>query len=139
MAKETNWEIDGLIIEPIGYPHQGIEHGAGDHHTFHVCSPPPEQPHIEDKDHSLERAEFKAAVAERKECEGVKPGGGGCACTGRCLGSALAVIRKKYDSNHEDLGQWISDQLHGVLRIRPGDSGRPCAVINAENYWTGVQ
>jgi hypothetical protein len=86
-----------------------------------------------------ERKEFEAIVAEYRECGGVKEGGGGCACMGGCLGNKLAQLRKKYDHNYAGTHAWWSDQLHGKLLVRPGDSGRHGAPLNAESYWTGTE
>ena len=89
-------------------------------------------------DPSAEREEFDALVIAYEECPSVKIGGGGCPCVGMCLGSQLAWLRRKYDFNYSGVGRWWSDRLRGSLLIRPGDSGRPGAVLSAENYWTGA-
>ncbi|MEO0561580.1 MAG: hypothetical protein AAF125_05685 [Chloroflexota bacterium] len=85
-----------------------------------------------------EATEFEEIASNYDECSGVKPGAMGCACTGRCLGSKLAKLRQKYDAGYEGDEYWWSDQAHGGLKKRPGDSGRHGAPLNAENYWTGA-
>lgn len=82
-----------------------------------------------------ERDEFAVLAAEHQECKAVNDGG--CACLGTCLGHHLAKLRCKYDANHTG-PVWWSDQLHGWLLIRDGDSGRAGAALNADNYWTGA-
>ena len=84
-----------------------------------------------------ERDEFDVLVSKYAECPAVFDGG--CACLGRCLGHQLGKLRKKYDKDHEGAGHWWSDQLHGALLTRPGDSGRTGAPLTAGNYWTGAQ
>ena len=84
-----------------------------------------------------EQSEFDELIVRYEKCTAVH--NGGCACIGTCLGSHLAVLRKKYDGDHASSGTWWSDQLHGKLSIRPGDSGRHGAGLTAENYWTGVR
>lgn len=96
-------------------------------------------PGVVDPDHSQERALFAGLVERFLECPGASKTGHGCACLGGCLGSMLAQLRKQYDCNYPDGPRWWSDQLHGGLLIRPGDSGRTGAALNAENYWTGVK
>lgn len=83
-----------------------------------------------------EREEFDELVKTYKVCSG--PDRGGCACMGSCLGHYLAKLRKKYDHEYEGEGYWMSDQLHGLLKTRPGDSGEMCTPLTAENYWTGA-
>lgn len=86
-----------------------------------------------------EREEFDEIVKAYRECGGVKPGGGGCGCMGGCLGHHLALLRKKYDHLYDATHGWWSDQAHGVLKMRAGDSGRNGAPLNAENYWAGAK
>lgn len=86
-----------------------------------------------------ERKEFDELVAAHKPCSAIEPGGGGCACMGGCLGHHLGALRKKYDPHYTGVEHWWSDQLHGSLLKRPGDSGRAGAPLTAENYWTGAR
>ena len=81
-----------------------------------------------------EREEFDDTVAKYTECEAPV-----CACMGGCLGNLLAIVRKKYDGDYEGEEHWWSDQLHGALKKREGDSGRVGAALNADNYWKGVK
>jgi len=83
-----------------------------------------------------EQTEFDEAVSQFKLCEG--PSTGGCGCTGNCLQHQLAKIRQKYDTMYDGDEYWFSDQLHGALKKRQGDSGRHGADLNPDNYWTGV-
>ncbi len=85
-----------------------------------------------------EREEFDALVSQYKECRAASEEGNACACMGGCLGNHLAILRRKYDANYTGEGHWWSDQLHGALLIRPGDSGRTGSPLTASNYWTGA-
>ena len=87
-----------------------------------------------------ERAIFDALVATHKVCPGLASGG--CACTGRCLGSKLANLRRITDhalSGSAQSPSWWSDQAHGWLAKRPHDSGQPGDTLDAENYYPPVK
>lgn len=95
-------------------------------------------PNARDKIERAEQKLFAFIVDNSTECNGVKEGGEGCACTGRCLGYWLAQLRvladaaRGFDSSPE---RWRSDQLHDWLAKRPHDSGQSGDVLNANNYW----
>jgi hypothetical protein len=88
---------------------------------------------------NVEWEEFNKLIAQYSECTGVMGGGGGCACAGGCLGNHLALLRKKFDHHYTGTERWFSDQGHCSLLVRPGDSGRHGAPLNADNYWSGAQ